>query len=103
MLLDNAGGAVFDRLPIAAQTDVYEHHIATPTGLDFERAAGLYGLDYLRPETLGDLRAALAAPAARARLVHVIRDRAAALALHDAVAGAASAALTRAAAAAPRA
>src|SRR4029077_14682111 len=49
VLLDNGGGAIFDRLPISTQTDVYEHHVATPTGLDFAAAAALYGLDHERP------------------------------------------------------
>jgi 2-succinyl-5-enolpyruvyl-6-hydroxy-3-cyclohexene-1-carboxylate synthase len=74
VLLDNGGGAVFDQLPIAAQTDVYEHHIATPTALDFAAAAELYGLRYERPATLAALRALLAAPSG-ARLIHVAGDR----------------------------
>jgi len=101
VLLDNGGGAIFDRLPIAAQTDVYEEHVATPTGLDFERAAALYGLAYERPATLAALRESLAAPAG-ARLLHVCCERAAGLALRDALVRAATAvAVTTAREAAP--
>ena len=77
VLVDNGGGAIFDRLPIATQLDVYEQHVATPTGLDFAHAAALYGLPYTTPATLGELRDALGAPG----LVHVRTDRARELAL----------------------
>src|SRR5262249_51206749 len=56
VLLDNHGGGIFDFLPLAraeiarapdepdAAEDLYTQHIATPTALDFEAAARLYGL-----------------------------------------------------------
>jgi 2-succinyl-5-enolpyruvyl-6-hydroxy-3-cyclohexene-1-carboxylate synthase len=96
VLLDNGGGAIFDHLPIAAQTDVYERHVATPPGLDAERAAALHGLAYERPATLAQLCDALANPAAVARLVHVACERATSKALHDALIRAARAAITTA-------
>jgi 2-succinyl-5-enolpyruvyl-6-hydroxy-3-cyclohexene-1-carboxylate synthase len=77
VLIDNGGGAIFDRLPIATAADVYEQHVATPTGLDFAHAATLYGLPYSHPTTLDELRAALEAPG----LIHVRTDRARELAL----------------------
>ena len=77
VLIDNGGGAIFDRLPISSQADVYEQHVATPTGLDFAHAASLYGLPYTQPATLGELRAALETPG----LIHVRTDRAHELAL----------------------
>jgi 2-succinyl-5-enolpyruvyl-6-hydroxy-3-cyclohexene-1-carboxylate synthase len=85
VLVDNGGGGIFDFLPVATQTDAFEEHVATPTGLDFERAAALFGLAYAAPATLPGLRAALAAaPAAapRTTLLHVRTDRAANVALH---------------------
>jgi 2-succinyl-5-enolpyruvyl-6-hydroxy-3-cyclohexene-1-carboxylate synthase len=97
-LVDNGGGGIFDFLPVATQTDAYEEHVATPTGLAFDRAAALFELDYAAPET-GDelddaLRGAIAGP--RTTLVHVRTDRAANVALHrrvwDAVAAAVRAA-----------
>ena len=33
VLVDNAGGGIFDFLPVASQTDAFEEHVATPTGL----------------------------------------------------------------------
>jgi 2-succinyl-5-enolpyruvyl-6-hydroxy-3-cyclohexene-1-carboxylate synthase len=64
VLVDNGGGGIFDFLPIshapmAAERDIYARHIATPTGLDFERAAALYGLTHERVETVPAFRAAL--------------------------------------------
>jgi 2-succinyl-5-enolpyruvyl-6-hydroxy-3-cyclohexene-1-carboxylate synthase len=32
VLVDNAGGGIFDFLPVASQTDAFEEHVATPTG-----------------------------------------------------------------------
>ncbi|WP_205698468.1 2-succinyl-5-enolpyruvyl-6-hydroxy-3-cyclohexene-1-carboxylic-acid synthase [Conexibacter sp. SYSU D00693] len=86
VVLDNAGGGIFDFLPVATQTDVFEEHVATPTGLDLEQVARLFDLGYTAPTTLDDLRAdlrdALAAPAAT--MVHVRTDRAQNVALHRA-------------------
>jgi 2-succinyl-5-enolpyruvyl-6-hydroxy-3-cyclohexene-1-carboxylate synthase len=98
VLVDNAGGAVFDHLPVARQTDVYEHHVATPPGVDFRHAAELYALAYLEPDTLAEFAAALTRQTAAA-LIHIRTDRAAARDLHERVA----AAVSRAPAAAPRA
>jgi 2-succinyl-5-enolpyruvyl-6-hydroxy-3-cyclohexene-1-carboxylate synthase len=88
VLLDNAGGGIFDFLPLsgapmarrpdphgggAAQQrdggdhedpsgqgwDIYTRHVATPTGLDFAKAAELYGLWHERVGDLLEFRAAL--------------------------------------------
>ena len=84
VLINNGGAAVFDYLPIAREHDVYEQHVATPTGLDFERAAALYGFRYERPETLATLRGLFAEPAP-ATLIEVRTERAAGVALHERV------------------
>jgi len=73
VLLDNGGGGIFDflavsRAPLARESgptggggekDIYTRHIATPTGLDFARAAALYGLSHERAGDVGSFRAAL--------------------------------------------
>ncbi|MCY4078734.1 MAG: 2-succinyl-5-enolpyruvyl-6-hydroxy-3-cyclohexene-1-carboxylic-acid synthase [Caldilineaceae bacterium] len=46
LLLNNGGGGVFRRLPIAEDSARFEKLFLTPTGLDFSRAASLYGLAY---------------------------------------------------------
>ncbi len=83
VLLDNGGGGIFDFLPIATQRDAFEEHVATPTGLDFARAAHLYGFAHRAVAARDELAAALHEPG-RA-IVHVRSDRAANVALHRAV------------------
>jgi 2-succinyl-5-enolpyruvyl-6-hydroxy-3-cyclohexene-1-carboxylate synthase len=87
VLVDNGGGGIFDFLPVASQADAFEEHVATPTGLRFERAAALFDLAYVVPDTLADLHDAIAAGllADRTTLIHVRTERAANVALHRAV------------------
>jgi 2-succinyl-5-enolpyruvyl-6-hydroxy-3-cyclohexene-1-carboxylate synthase len=77
VLLDNGGGGIFDFLAVAGASmardletwtaeagegpaeDLYTRHIATPTGLDFARAAALYGLTHERATDVQSLRTAL--------------------------------------------
>jgi len=76
VLVDNGGGGIFDFLPVATQTDAFERHVATPTGLDAERVAALFGLAY---EPVTDLGAIREAPGT---LLHARTDRAENVALH---------------------
>jgi 2-succinyl-5-enolpyruvyl-6-hydroxy-3-cyclohexene-1-carboxylate synthase len=90
VLVDNGGGGIFDFLPIshapmAAEREIYARHIATPTGLDFERAAALYGLAHERVETVPALRAALErafSPQVGSTILQVPTDRAHNVELH---------------------
>jgi 2-succinyl-5-enolpyruvyl-6-hydroxy-3-cyclohexene-1-carboxylate synthase len=91
VLVDNGGGGIFDFLAVATQTDVFEEHVATPPGLDPERIAGLYGIEYVRAATADELRRHLAPSGSR--LIHVRTDRAENVALHRRVWAAVSAAL----------
>jgi 2-succinyl-5-enolpyruvyl-6-hydroxy-3-cyclohexene-1-carboxylate synthase len=82
VLLDNGGGGIFDFLaisrsrmgqaretgadtagaqaePVQEGEDIYTRHVATPTGLDFARAAALYGLSHERVEDVFAFRSAL--------------------------------------------
>jgi 2-succinyl-5-enolpyruvyl-6-hydroxy-3-cyclohexene-1-carboxylate synthase len=90
VLVDNAGGGIFDFLPIsrapmAAEYDIYARHIATPPGLDFAHAAALYGLAHERIETIPAFRAALEhalLPQTGSSIVQVDTDRASNVELH---------------------
>jgi 2-succinyl-5-enolpyruvyl-6-hydroxy-3-cyclohexene-1-carboxylate synthase len=102
VLLDNGGGGIFDFLPVsrtasALQDGIYATHIATPTGLDAAKAAELYGLRYMRAQTIPQLRDALQRAIApgvdTTTLLHVQTDRAENVALHGRIWNAVSQAL----------
>jgi 2-succinyl-5-enolpyruvyl-6-hydroxy-3-cyclohexene-1-carboxylate synthase len=86
VLLDNGGGGIFDFLPVSriAERDVYEHHVATPTGVDFGAAAELYGLRHERATDLRGFREALerAMEGSGSAVVEVPLKRAANVELH---------------------
>ncbi|MGP0101818.1 MAG: 2-succinyl-5-enolpyruvyl-6-hydroxy-3-cyclohexene-1-carboxylic-acid synthase [Solirubrobacteraceae bacterium] len=116
VLLDNGGGGIFDFLPVsgasmgrapdvrtgraksadgsdvaAGAEDIYTRHIATPTGLDFAKAAALYGLAHQPVATTQELRAALERalqPASGPTIIHVRSDRGGNVELHRRVWGA---------------
>jgi 2-succinyl-5-enolpyruvyl-6-hydroxy-3-cyclohexene-1-carboxylate synthase len=90
VLLNNDGGGIFHFLPVAAETDSFEEHVATPHGLDFSRAAALYGCEYERPENVDRLRAAVehSLEADTTTIVEVRTDREQNLGLHRKVAAA---------------
>jgi 2-succinyl-5-enolpyruvyl-6-hydroxy-3-cyclohexene-1-carboxylate synthase len=97
VLFDNGGGGIFDHLPIAGERDVFEEHIATPTGLDFEAAATLYGLEYVSPTSLVALRDALDGALAsrdRSTLLHLRFERDAAVTMQRSLHAAAAVALS---------
>ncbi len=96
VLVDNAGGGIFDFLPISVQTDVYEQHVATPTGLDVAGIATAFGLHHLGVETMAELRAALdhGISSAGTTLIHARTDRATNVTLHREVWAAVAAALS---------
>jgi 2-succinyl-5-enolpyruvyl-6-hydroxy-3-cyclohexene-1-carboxylate synthase len=95
VLLNNDGGGIFHFLPVARETDAFEEHVATPTGLDFARAAALYGLGYERPGDAEALREAVerSISSRAATIVEVRTDRVENLNLHRRIAAAVAAAL----------
>ncbi len=76
VLVNNEGGGIFDFLPVAGipEQELYDAHVATPTGLDFRHAAELYGLHHEPVDDLDGLRAALGA-ALRARHASIVEVR----------------------------
>jgi 2-succinyl-5-enolpyruvyl-6-hydroxy-3-cyclohexene-1-carboxylate synthase len=80
-----------------AGEDVYTHHIATPTGLDFAKAAALYGIEHEAVFTVAELRETLERallPEAGSTIVHVRSDRARNVELHRRVWGAVAASIS---------
>ncbi len=84
VLLDNDGGGIFNFLPVAAEGEAFERHVATPHGLDFAHAAALYGLAHEPVASPGQFNSALdrALAGERATLIHVRTDREQNVALH---------------------
>jgi 2-succinyl-5-enolpyruvyl-6-hydroxy-3-cyclohexene-1-carboxylate synthase len=97
VLLNNDGGGIFHFLPVADERDAFEVHVATPHGLEFGRAADLYGCGYERPGSVSALEAAVrcSTAAAGTTIIEVRTDRSANLALHRRVAEAGLAAARR--------
>jgi 2-succinyl-5-enolpyruvyl-6-hydroxy-3-cyclohexene-1-carboxylate synthase len=112
VLLDNGGGGIFDFLPVSRApmgreveaaagggipadgeletplgSDIYTRHVATPTGLDFAKAAALYELSHTRVRDLPEFRAALERELARsgAGIIEVAGSRTANVELHERV------------------
>jgi 2-succinyl-5-enolpyruvyl-6-hydroxy-3-cyclohexene-1-carboxylate synthase len=96
VLVDNGGGGIFDFLPVAGETDAFEEHIATPTGLDFARAAALYGARHVAIDDVDALRAELGRSLGEPgiAILEVRTERAANVALHRRVWDAVGAALS---------
>ncbi len=90
VLLNNDGGGIFHFLPVASQRDAFEEHVATPHGLEFERAASLYGCDYALPEDVAALRTAVECSlgSAGTTIIEIRTDREQNLALHRSIADA---------------
>jgi len=108
VLVNNDGGGIFDFLAVSRipEQEIYERHVATPTGLDFAAAATLYGLAHEHAADAPALRAALERALARegSSIVEVRTARARNVELHARVWDAVSRALNpRAAAAEPAA
>lgn len=92
VVIDNGGGGIFDFLPVASQADVFAEHVTTPTGLDLEKAAALFGARHVAVATVADLHAGLES-AEGTTILHVRTDRTENVALHRRVWSAVSDAL----------
>lgn len=57
-VINNAGGAIFDFLPVAQHSD-YEAAVRNPHSIDFGHIASAFGLRYVRATTRASLAAAL--------------------------------------------
>jgi 2-succinyl-5-enolpyruvyl-6-hydroxy-3-cyclohexene-1-carboxylate synthase len=95
VLLNNGGGGIFDFLAVASEGEAFEHHVATPTGLDFAQAAALYRLRHERVATIDGLAEALmgALSGRDSTIIEVRTERGANRRLHAEVESAALAAL----------
>ncbi|HET9251121.1 MAG TPA: 2-succinyl-5-enolpyruvyl-6-hydroxy-3-cyclohexene-1-carboxylic-acid synthase [Candidatus Eisenbacteria bacterium] len=56
VVVNNDGGGIFSFLPVAKHDEPFERYFGTPHGLDFRHAADLYGVPFVRPGSLPELR-----------------------------------------------
>ncbi|OXS13555.1 2-succinyl-5-enolpyruvyl-6-hydroxy-3-cyclohexene-1-carboxylic-acid synthase [Zobellella denitrificans] len=54
ILLNNNGGGIFNLLPVPEEDGLLEEYYRLPHGLDFARAAALFGLSYAAPASLAE-------------------------------------------------
>ena len=78
--INNGGGGIFDFLPLPDHADpvLYEHHVATPTGIDLAKLAALADMDHRFASTPDEVARAASTPG----LVEVRTDRADSVRLH---------------------
>jgi 2-succinyl-5-enolpyruvyl-6-hydroxy-3-cyclohexene-1-carboxylate synthase len=75
--VNNNGGGIFNFLPVASHTDVFESHFGTPHGMRLEEAAKMFGLSYLRSESMSEFRSTYrnAAASGSCCLIEVFTNR----------------------------
>lgn len=78
IVVNNDGGGIFHRLPVAQFDPPFTELFVTPHGLSFEHAAALYDLAYTQPQTIHALSETLqqALAGERAQLIEVKTDAA---------------------------
>ncbi len=84
VVLNNDGGGIFSFLPVAQHEKLFEPYFGTPHGLGFESAAGMFGLDYERPDSVTDFLASYKVACGREgpSLIEVRTDREENVVLH---------------------
>lgn len=82
IVFDNGGGGIFEHLPIAENTTVFETHFLTPHSADIPAIARAHGLKVQTVHALSELEAELAA--FKPGLIHLRVNRAGDFARHQA-------------------
>lgn len=78
VILNNGGGGIFRRLPIANFEPPFKELFQASSGLDLAAFANVYDLDYQQPSSRAELRGLLSTPLPRkrARLIEITTDAA---------------------------
>ncbi|UCC45003.1 MAG: 2-succinyl-5-enolpyruvyl-6-hydroxy-3-cyclohexene-1-carboxylic-acid synthase [Candidatus Zixiibacteriota bacterium] len=82
IVLNNNGGGIFDRLPIAQCEDVHEEFFVAPHGHTFEKACEMFGLTYHAPDTPDKFVSLLSETIDSPALIELAVDRADSLRVH---------------------
>lgn len=77
VVVNNDGGGIFHRLPVAAHEPPFTDLFLTPHGLTFEHAAAMYGLRYATVADAAELEAELKVDAGTARIIEIRTNSAA--------------------------
>lgn len=75
--INNNGGGIFSFLPIACATELFEPLFGTPHGMNFEHAASMFGLNYVRPDNRASLVSAYknAQQESNSTIIEITTDR----------------------------
>lgn len=60
VVINNDGGGIFETLPVREHEPAFSEFFSTPHGLDFGKAADLYGIPYSRANSLAEVEEAFA-------------------------------------------
>jgi 2-succinyl-5-enolpyruvyl-6-hydroxy-3-cyclohexene-1-carboxylate synthase len=77
VVLNNDGGGIFDHLPVAGLTGIFEKYFVTPHGFNFAHAAEMFDLPYFRVEDMEAFAQAyeLSQQSERSLIIEVALDR----------------------------
>jgi 2-succinyl-5-enolpyruvyl-6-hydroxy-3-cyclohexene-1-carboxylate synthase len=76
VLIDNAGGGIFEHLPVANFEPPFEEFFATPQAVDFGQLCAAHGVEYVPVRDWAQFTQLVSAlPAAGIRVLHVKTDR----------------------------
>ena len=76
ILVNNAGGGIFEMLPVRQLGETFEQFFATDQQVDFSKWAATYDIEYKKADSLKELEMYLGREARRGvRLIEVVTDR----------------------------
>ncbi len=76
ILINNAGGGIFEMLPVSQLGEEFEQFFATDQQVDFSKWAATYGIEYLKANSLKEFETYLGTEARRGvRTIEVVTDR----------------------------
>lgn len=75
LLVNNAGGGIFEMLPVAEFGEIFERYFATDQGVDFAQWAATYGIAHSRIADWQELETTLAQPTSGARILELATER----------------------------
>ena len=76
ILVNNAGGGIFEMLPVSQLGEAFETYFATDQQIDFSKWAATYDIEYAKANSLKELETHLGREARKGvNLIEVVTDR----------------------------